>query len=180
MPEIKPLKERAYVAWVGYFQYQKNLPALLKIIKNSPNIEFRIAGTFSSTCPCNIKKVVEEIADCSNVKMVGYLRRKEIIPFLANAFVLLNTSHYEGFSKTFLESFAAGTPVITTRIDPDNIIATNKIGIVTKDYEEIPESLNEMINKIDYNRTAEKCRVYVEKNHNVMTIAEKFMKSITQ
>ncbi len=179
LPEIKPLKERTYVTWIGLFEYQKNLPALLNIIMKSPDIEFRIAGTFTDTCPSYVKKVVEEIADCSNVKMVGYIRRKEIITFLANAFVLLNTSHYEGFSNTFLESFAAGTPVISTRIDPDNIITTNGLGIVTENYEEVPKRLNEMIYKSDYNEMAEKCRNYVLENHDAKIIAETFLESLS-
>ncbi len=178
LPEIKSINKRTYVAWLGIFQYQKNLPALLDIIKKTPDIEFRIAGTFSHNCPSNIKKVVEDIANCKNVKLLGYIRRNEIIPFLANALVLLNTSHYEGFSNTFLESFAAGTPVLTNCIDPDNIITNNQIGIVTQYYEEIPEKLNEMIHKNDYNEMAERCRHYVLENHNITTIAEKFMESI--
>ncbi len=179
LPAIKSINDRKYVAWIGVFQYQKNLPALLDIIKKSPDMEFRIAGTFSSTCPSNIKKVVEEIAHCSNVQMLGYLKRKEIVPFLTNALILLNTSHYEGFSNTFLESFAAGTPVITTRIDPDNIITTNEIGRVTQNFEEVPAKLNEMIYKSGYNEMAKKCRHYVLKNHDTKIIAEKFLESIS-
>lgn len=179
LPEIKPLNKRTYIAWIGIFQYQKNLPALLDIIKKSPDIEFRIAGTFSNTCPGDIKNVVQEIANCSNVKMMGYIKRNDIIPFLNNALALLNTSHYEGFSNTFLESFAAGTPVITTLIDPDNIITTNGIGIVTQNYEEIPSKLNEILHRGDYIVIAERCRDYVFKHHDPVTIAEIFMESIT-
>lgn len=179
LPKIEPKNKRTYIAWIGRFQYQKNLPDLLNIIKETPNMEFRIAGTLSAKSSSSIKKTVEDIANCKNVKLLGYISRSGIIPFLANALVLLNTSHYEGFPNTFLESFAAGTPVVTNRIDPDNIITNNEIGIVAQNCEEIPEKLNEMLHKNDYNEMAERCRHYVLKNHNFITIAEKFMESIS-
>ncbi len=45
LPELKSVNNRKYVAWIGMFQYQKNLPALLDIIKKSPDIEFRTASS---------------------------------------------------------------------------------------------------------------------------------------
>ena len=178
--KIKPINQRKYVAWIGVFQHQKNLPALLEIIKKTPNIEFQIAGTFSRSCPDNIRKVVDDITKCKNAKPVGYLGRNEIMPFLEEALALLNTSLYEGFSNTFLESFAAGTPVITNSIDPDNILTDNQIGIVAKDYGEIPRIIKELIKKQNYNKMALKCRDYVLKNHEIKNIAEKFMNSVAE
>lgn len=180
LKKIRPINQRKYVAWIGVFQHQKNLPALLEIIKKTPDIEFRIAGTFSRSCPDNIRKVVDDISNCKNVKLVGYLGRNEIIPFLEEALALLNTSLYEGFSNTFLESFAAGAPVITNSINPDNILTDNQIGIVAKNYGEIPKIIKELINKQNYNKMALKCRDYVLKNHEIKKIAEKFMNSVVE
>ena len=39
-----------------------------------------------------------------NIKFVGFIPRNEISSFLGDAYLLLNTSFYEGFSNTFLES----------------------------------------------------------------------------
>jgi glycosyltransferase involved in cell wall biosynthesis len=178
LPEIKQISERTYIAWVGVFKDQKNLPALLNIINKLPSREFRIAGTFNYTYSNDIKKTVSDITNCKNVRMLGYITRNEVIPFLAGASVLLNTSLYEGFSNTFLESFAAGTPVITNCIDPDNIITNNGLGIVTQSYDQIPDKLTEIIYRSDYNQMARRCRDYVLKNHDRTKIAEIFIESI--
>ncbi|MGD2081028.1 MAG: glycosyltransferase, partial [Nitrospirota bacterium] len=44
LPPIKPRSERGYFAWLGVFQPQKNLPALLRIARRTPEVEFRVGG----------------------------------------------------------------------------------------------------------------------------------------
>jgi len=177
LSELKPLRDRRYIAWLGVFQPQKNLPALLDIIKKTPEIEYRIGGMLQTDSKNDIKAVVKKVSSQPNVKMVGYLKRDEVIPFLGNAFALLNTSYYEGFSNTFLESWLAGTPVITKSVDPDKIISTNEIGFVAEEYDEISALLRYLKNCNNYQSLAKQCREYVTKNHNAGIIAEKFINS---
>jgi len=179
LPEIKDCAKRKYVAWLGIYQYQKNLPALYEIVKKLPDIEFRIAGKARENLDKDTKSSLIQLRKCDNVKFVGYLKRTEVISFLSSALALINTSHYEGFSNTFLEAFAAGTPVITTsKVDPDDIIADNKLGLVAKNYCEIPNLVISLTRSRDYNSTAYRCRDYVMKNHDPKVIAKDFIDSL--
>ncbi len=178
LSELRSLRDRRYVAWLGVFQPQKNLPALLEIIKKTPKIEYRIGGMLQTNSRGDIKAVVKEISSQPNVEMIGFLKRHEVIPFLADAIALLNTSYYEGFSNTFLESWLAGTPVITRSIDPDNIISTNGVGIVAEEYAEIPALLRELNGSMNYQSLARRCRDYVIQNHNAGNIAKAFIDSL--
>jgi len=179
LPEIKKSTEREYVAWLGLFQHQKNLPALFEVAKNLKDIEFRITGEPQNHLDDVTKAALNLLKQCKNVKFMGYLKRKEIIPFLSQAYALLNTSHYEGFSNTFLESFLSGTPIVTTcKVDPDNIIANNNLGSVTKDYAEIPDLLVTLMKNRDYDDIAQRCRKYVLEHHNPKILAQKFVESL--
>jgi glycosyltransferase involved in cell wall biosynthesis len=69
-----------------------------------------------------------------NVQFAGFLERKQILSFLANAKFLLNTSHHEGFSNTFLEAWSVGTPVLSgVNVNPDSIISKYDLGLIYTD-----------------------------------------------
>lgn len=167
--------QRKYIAWIGGFRYQKNLPALLNIIKSLTKIKFKIAGEPVGNMDKLTKKALDEIEQYNNVEFVGYLKRKEVLKFLSNAYALLNTSRIEGFSNTFLEAFAAGTPVVTlSKVDPDNIIANNNLGIIKEYYSELPQALLDIINNQN-NNFSERCKVYLKNNHDPKILGKKFI-----
>ena len=140
-------KRREYVAWMGLFQYQKNLPELLNITKNLPDINFRIAGNSLSIVDDKTKEALDELRCMPNVEFVGLLSREKIYDFLTYAYCLLNTSHVEGFSNTFLEAFSVGTPVVTRRkTDPDNIVLKNNLGKSVRTYSELSSAIESIVN----------------------------------
>lgn len=150
------LSSKNYVAWVGLFQKQKNLPELLKIALSLPEINFRIAGKEISNGSLDslTHSALIKLNNLNNVKFVGNLNRKEIFTFLSNSFCLLNTSHVEGFSNTYLEAFSVGTPVVTRKkTDPDNIIYKFNLGISVNTYELIPQAiLHVLSNNVNYKK----------------------------
>ena len=166
-PLIKPLAERKYIAWLGIFQYQKNLPALHKIVKALPNLEFRVAGKPGKSLHRETEGALKDLRKCPNVEFVGFLKRSEINAFLNDAYLLLNTSHYEGFSNTYLEALAAGTPIVCLRkVDPDEIIATNKLGFACENYGQIAAAIQKVLKDEKYSAVCKRCRQYVLKAHD--------------
>ena len=137
---LRSRSERGYVAWLGVFQPQKNLPLLLSVARASPDIKFRIGGMAStSEMDAPTTAALDGLKRLANVEFAGYVKRSELFDFLSGAVALLSTSHYEGFSNTFLEAFSAGTPVIAPmRVDPDLIVTRNKLGYTSESDDELP------------------------------------------
>lgn len=178
LPVIKPFIKRKYIAWVGLFTPQKNLPLLLEIARKLPEFKFKVAGMAPRKNP-KIELALKELKELDNVELAGYIKRNDIIEFLGNAYLLLNTSHYEGFSNTYLESFAAGSPVVAREnVDPDQIIKNHKLGVSTSDNSEFPYAIRSLIREPDYEMLTHRCREYLLKYHDVQLLCKKFEESI--
>lgn len=173
---------RKYIAWIGIFQKQKNLALLFSIAELNPQINFRIAGSFAKSLDDETKHNLSNLKKLSNIQFVGYLSRNEIIPFLSKSIALLNTSHYEGFSNTFLEAFSSGTPVIApTAVDPDHIIEENGLGFAFNNYDYLREFIQNLYDdQIMFNEISEKCIKYVKQNHNPKILSEHFVECLTE
>jgi glycosyltransferase involved in cell wall biosynthesis len=161
-----------YVAWVGIFQYQKNIPALYKIASELPQIKFKIAGINQENIDSESSAYIDKLLKLDNVEFVGLLSREEIFSFLGTALCLLNTSRYEGFSNTFLEAMIVGTPIITCKgTDPDDIISKNNFGVVVDDYNLIPAQIFNMlqIQRPDFRNRG---LTYIRANHTPKILAK--------
>jgi glycosyltransferase involved in cell wall biosynthesis len=131
---------RHYIAWLGLYQYQKNLPLLFEIASVLKEETFWIAGKEHENCDEQTLNSLQQLKQLPNVRFVGFLERDQVLPYLAKAKFLLNTSHYEGFSNTFLEAMSVGTPIITSdNVNPDHIITKHKLGIVYKDVPDLQQ-----------------------------------------
>ena len=171
-PELPGDRERIihrkYVAWIGRFVEQKNLPLLYSVAKQLSEYEFHIAGDFDGAATPNLKEIIEQIENLPNVTMLGYKKKSEIPSFLSNAKLLLATSFYEGFSNVFLEAFAQGTPVVApSRIDPDNIIHNFHLGYSLSDDTLLGGKIKDIfnMNSREYDELSQRCQQYVAEHH---------------
>jgi glycosyltransferase involved in cell wall biosynthesis len=177
---LKGKNQRSYIAWIGTFRSVKNIPALLEVVKKLPDIKFKIAGgkVIKNFTDDDTENAVNELKKIKNVEFVDYMRYEEIPKFLEGAFALLNTSRLEGFSNTFLESWAAGTPIISTKnVNPNNIISNFNLGIITDSYDDLPEAIIKIIKMSDdqYLDISQRCINYIRENHNAKILAAKFL-----
>jgi glycosyltransferase involved in cell wall biosynthesis len=169
---------RRYIAWLAVFRRQKNLQLLFRVAQSLPHIEFRVAGKALGRPDLETANAIEKLGRLSNVRFEGYLRRTQIADFLRSAIALLSTSDYEGFSNTYLEALAEGTPVIARNIvDPDGIIARNALGAIARDKSELPEAVQRVftLDAPFFAELSRRCRNYVEKNHTPEAAATKFV-----
>ncbi|CAM3509842.1 glycosyltransferase family 4 protein [Pontibacter korlensis] len=171
---VEPEK-RNYIAWLGLYQYQKNLKLLYEIATSLPNEQFFVAGKESSKCDDETKLYLRKLEKLQNVKFVGFLSREQVLPFLSKAKFLLNTSHYEGFSNTFLEAMSTGTPILSShKVNPDSIISKYKLGLVYEDAESLQNQLSK-ITPDTYKEMSSNVLAYVKENHEYKTLANKLL-----
>lgn len=174
---VSPREARTFVAWLGVFQSQKNMPLLVKVARETPHIAYRIGGMPSTEVDADTMRAVEELSRLPNVTMMGYIKRTELGNFLSGAVCLLSTSHFEGFSNTFLEAFVAGTPVvIPTRVDPDGLVQRKALGLVAKDDDGLIQAVDQSwrMPSQDYREMSDRVRAYVRANHDPATLAKHF------
>ncbi len=168
-------QERKYIAWVGLFQYQKNLGLLYKIASSLTGEQFRIAGKELPGADADTQLYVSKLRELPNVEFSGFLSRKEIPTFLAKAKYLLNTSHYEGFSNTFLEAMTVGTPIISSaKVNPDGFIQANRLGIVYHDVEDLLNQLR-TVSPTDYVQMSANALTYVLQHHDHEVLAKRLL-----
>ncbi len=172
---IKTNENKSYIAWLGLFQYQKNLKLLFKIAKSLNGTSFKIAGeNVPGTLDEETKEYLLALDKLSNVEFVGFLNKQDTYEFLSKAKFLLSTSRYEGFSNTFLEAFSCKTPILTnTNVNPDGIIERYALGLVYTDVEDLINKLDE-INEEDYNIMKENTVDYLNNFHSYIKLAKQF------
>ncbi|MCB9207950.1 MAG: glycosyltransferase [Ignavibacteriales bacterium] len=171
--------KKEYIAWIGNFRFEKNLPALANIAKKLPQISFKIAGTRFHETDDDTFQGLKILESLENVEFVGHLENKTIPLFLSKSFCLLNTSRLEGFSNTFLEAWSVGVPVITTKnVNPDNLINKHNLGIVAENYDKLPDIISSLIESENYKKYYYNCFNYVKNNHDPLILAEQFLKEM--
>ncbi|GLR86572.1 hypothetical protein GCM10007857_32830 [Bradyrhizobium iriomotense] len=164
-----PRAERRYVAWLGVFRHGKNLPMLLRIAREHPAVQFRVAGMPERDTDQSTLDALNSLRHLPNVELVGCVRRADVQRFLSEATMLLCTSDVEGFSNTFLEALATGTPVVTRRtVDPDLIVRRHALGASAEDELALSKSVSAIwdMDANEYNAVATRCQIYVKANHS--------------
>lgn len=117
-----------HLAYMGRLVREKGIfealdaTAILRTERRFSDIELRIAG--SGPAREKIEKYIDDhgLGDC--VKLVGSIFGRDKVDFLREADVFVFPSYQEGLPYAILESMAAGTPIIASRVGgiPDIVI----------------------------------------------------------
>ena len=112
------LKYKNFFLIINSLEYRKNYNFILDIYQKLdlktqekfPLIIFGMRGRYSDS-------ILDKIKDIKNCKYFGYLEEDLLNQCLSSAKILFYPSIYEGFGISPLESMAAGTPVVASKID---------------------------------------------------------------
>ena len=110
--------EEEYILFVGNIEERKNITGLLEAYAKlkSQNVKLPqlvLVGQGGWKYE-NIMQTYEKLNLIDSVKWTGYVPFEDLPILYAGALFLAYPSHYEGFGLPVLESFACGTPVLTT------------------------------------------------------------------
>jgi glycosyltransferase involved in cell wall biosynthesis len=163
-----------YVAWVGVLREHKRPDLLIEIARKSPGIKFVVCGG-ASLCrtPAGYsERAINELEGLPNVTYLGHVAPARAIDVIGHAAMLLSTSDSEGFPSVFVEAWAHGTPVISLKIDPDQVIARHGLGINSDGVEMAVQDIHTLLQSVTQREAiARRAREYVARTHSGPAVA---------
>lgn len=177
-PTPKPHSLRAkYVAWVAMLRESKRPDLFIEIARKAPDIQFVMCGGVAThtAVPGYSEQFVEIFRALPNVEYRGQVPPGEASRVIADAALLLSTADEEGFPNTFLQAWAAGTPVVSLKVDPDHIIERYRLGKISLTAEQAVNDIR-MLLDCEQEREAIACRAreYVAKKHSAQGVVRIF------
>lgn len=162
------------VLWVGAMAKVKQPQLFVKLAKEMPDIKFQmIGGHYNNVNLFNYIK--KQASHLDNLDFMGVVPFNEINDYFRKASVFVNTSVFEGFPNSFVQSWMNFTPVITLNVDPDGIIIRNNMGFQSKNYDQLKQDLYFLLENEELRgRMGFNGRQYVEKEHDISKIISQY------
>jgi len=128
------IKDKIKIGTAGRICYQKNPELFNGIAKSFSNYDFIWIGDGD----------LKDKLDASNIKVTGWMERKEVIKELLDVDIFILPSLWEGLSISLLEAMYLGEPVIVSNVIGNKDVVYNNVnGYLVND-------LNEYISAIEY------------------------------
>lgn len=177
-PAMIPHSARSsYIAWVAMLRTPKRPDLLVEIARKAPHLKFVVCGglTAHRSQGDATARAAESLKQLPNVDYRGRVDPEEAAEVIENAALLLCTSDQEGFPNTFVQAWSHGTPVVTLRVDPDNIIKERRLGLVTGPVDATVERLQQlMFDSQERQAMAIRARQYIVDEHSAEVVVKKF------
>lgn len=164
------------VLWVGSMAEVKQPWLVIELAKMMPSVKFQMIGGYQGdpTLYNNMKKQSEEL---ENFEFLGVVPFDEINYYFNKAWILVNTSMFEGFPNSFLQAWMNYMPVVSINANPDDLITNYKLGFYSRNLKHLKEDLSILLNNKDLiKEMGINGRQYVEKEHDIKNIIQKYIK----
>lgn len=111
------------------------------------------------------------------LEFIEYIPFSEIDQLFNKSKILINTSIFEGFPNTFIQSLKNKTPVISLNVNPDDFLIKNKRGFCcNNNFEKIAFYLRKLLNNKDlYEKYSNNAFIYGRDNHDIKKITNEWI-----
>jgi glycosyltransferase involved in cell wall biosynthesis len=170
--------EKKTILWVGRLDPIKKPELFIELAKKYPHEQFIMIAPAVRDYQNYGNKIKNNTSTINNIEYIKYVNSKDIINYYQKAKIYILSSDIEGFSNTMAEAMANMIPILSYKVNPDNIFNRYKIGYCAegnkdKFFEQFESLLNNhsLSEKLGYNG-----RIYLEKNHNKEKTVNEFIK----
>jgi len=168
--EVKEIKheKKEFFLWVSRCEKWKQPELFLSLAKKHPNNKFVMIMPKSNEIKL-WKEIKEKTEKIKNLHFIEQVPFNEIQHYFNKAKIFINSSEYEGFPNTFLQTGLSQTPVLSLNINPENFITKYDCGyFCNNNFEEMVKNLKKMLmNEEILNKKGENIFEYVKKYHNI-------------
>ena len=129
----------------------------------------------------NLDNGYKDIISLKNFRNPGKLEYHSGQKIFDNASIFINTSNPfgDGFPNTYIECWLRGIPTISLGFDPDGIIATNNLGYVEKNVEQMADKIVHLFSNYNvYKDFYNNSKNYYKKHHSIELMTNGFLEKI--
>lgn len=175
-------KEKKTILWLARCTHAKKPLLFLDLAKAFPQEQFVMVAALQHREKLLFEQVQQEAAKIPNVTFIPGVPYAESQRYYDEAIVSVNTSDFEGFPLAFIQSWMGGTPVLSLQANPDQVLTKNNLGnCANGDIEIMKLQLQKMLSeKESWKQKADSISTYVERNHNIQTIAKEYEELLRQ
>ena len=157
------------VLWLGNIRAVKRPELFLDLARRFPAAHFDMVGGSIAAEPEAFARARDTAAGLANVVFHGPVADPG--PFLARAWVLVNTSRVEGFPSSFLEAWAHGVPTLSC-VDPGGVVTREVLGVRAASPEDLGARLTELLDsRTRRDELGRRGRDYVAREHRAESVA---------
>ncbi|MFX1310994.1 MAG: glycosyltransferase family 4 protein [Promethearchaeota archaeon] len=166
------MEKKEYILWVARAINWKRPELFIKLAKIFPNEKFVMICNKTDDKEHNIRywnKIHNEASEITNLTFIEFVPYYKVSQYFKEAKIFINTSKFEGFPNTFIQSFINKIPVISLNVNPDNIFLKYKLGYLCNDsFSMMVNRLNEMLrNEKIYKEFSQNCYQFVNQFHDI-------------
>jgi glycosyltransferase involved in cell wall biosynthesis len=179
----KSLPHKEYILWVSRCEPLKRPELFLQLARSLPDEKFvmimphirsteDLENTYEKEMTGTARKASEEL---ENFEYYEFIPFQEIQRFYNHAKLFVNTSEYEGFPNSFIQSCLGRTGILTFRVNPDGILDRYGLGYCCGDD---PDRAVEFIRELEgrqIRKMGENAYDYVKQNHDPSRIGKAYL-----
>lgn len=174
-PPVSAASHDGVVLWVSTIRSLKRPELFLEIARRNPLLRFCMVGGPATGKEAALYSQVEDAARrLPNVEFVGFVPYSEVQSYFDRARIFVNTSEYEGFPNTFLQSWAMGVPTLSF-VDCGAREGGRSIGFVSKDLDDMSSTIARLSERDDlWACESGRAKLHFESNHSVSIAVTKY------
>jgi glycosyltransferase involved in cell wall biosynthesis len=117
------------------------------------------------------RKLSKRMSKFNNLDYLGEKSLEEVNAVLCRSHILINTSIYEGFPNTFIQAWMRNVPVVSSNVDPDDILKRYKIGFHSVTFDQMVNDVETLVkNRPLREEMGERAQKYAFENHSTENI----------
>jgi glycosyltransferase involved in cell wall biosynthesis len=154
--------------WVGRVVEYKHPLRYLELARELPEARFlMVAAPEDERSEPLLEAVRAGAAELPNVELLEPMPHARLAELVRGAVAVVNTSRLEGMPNVFLEAWTFGRPVLTLAVDPDGVVARERLGVAADgSWDRFVAGARELWERRGADEEASaRARAYVEREH---------------
>lgn len=163
---------------ISRFVPAKDQETVIRAMKHiDPGAMLRFVGNGETMERCQQLAKKEGVAD--RIEFLG--KRADVIPLIAQSYIGIQSSHWEGFGLTAVELMAAGKPVVASNVEGLRQVVEGAGEIFeVGDEKQLAAIVNHLLaDHASYQTLSQRCKVRAQQ-YDIQTLSKKYMKVYIQ